>query len=44
MENEYLCMRTARRAGLNVPDVTLVPLFTGDLQELDCYVVQRYHR
>ncbi|MDO9317287.1 MAG: HipA domain-containing protein [Gammaproteobacteria bacterium] len=44
VENEYLCMRTARRAGINVPDVTLVPFVNNGGEEYDCYVVRRYDR
>ena len=44
VENEYLCMRAASRAGLNVPPVTVRNFVAADGQHHDCYVIQRYDR
>ena len=44
VENEYLCMRAAARAGLITPQVALRNFVTADGQHHDCYVVQRYDR
>ncbi len=44
VENEALCMRAAARAGLRVPEVTLVPCRNTDDALQDCYVVARYDR
>jgi len=44
VENEYLCMRAASRAGLDVPAVTLQNFFAADGQQHDCYIIQRYDR
>lgn len=44
VENEYLCMRAASRAGLNVPAVALRNFMSADGQHHDCYVIQRYDR
>ncbi|MES3006318.1 MAG: type II toxin-antitoxin system HipA family toxin [Pseudomonadota bacterium] len=44
VENELLCMRAAKRAGLEVPNVRLVPFRNAAGAEHDCYVVTRYDR
>ena len=44
VENEYLCMRAAARAGLITPKVGLRNFIAADGQHHDCYVVQRYDR
>lgn len=44
VENEMLCMRAAARAGLDVPDVRLVPFRNAKGAEHDCYVISRYDR
>ncbi len=44
VENEYLCMRAALHAGLNVPAVELRNFISADGQHHDCYVIQRYDR
>lgn len=42
--NEYLCMRAARQAGLNVPDVSLRPFVDRKGLHHDAYLVSRYDR
>ena len=44
VENEMLCMRAAASAGLDVPNVRLVPFRNAEGAEHDCYVVSRYDR
>ena len=44
VENEYLCMRAAARAGLQVPAVQLRNFVTGSGEQHDCYVITRYDR
>jgi len=44
VENEYLCMKAAKRVGLNTPCVQLIPFVNADGEELDCFVIERYDR
>lgn len=44
VENEYLCMRAAKRAGIRVPHVSLRPFIAPNEEPNDCYVIERYDR
>jgi serine/threonine-protein kinase HipA len=44
VENEYLCMRAAARAGLNTPAVALRNFIAPDEQQHDCFIVKRCDR
>lgn len=44
VENEYLCMRAAVRAGLRVPAVQLRNFVSANGEQHDCYVIERYDR
>ncbi len=44
VQNEYLCMRTAAAAGLDVPEVQLIPYKDADGIEMECLAIKRYDR
>jgi serine/threonine-protein kinase HipA len=44
VENELLCMRTAKKVLQDVPEVTLQPFITTDGIQRDCYLIKRYDR
>ncbi len=44
VENEYVCMKSAKASGLQVPEVQLIPYVSTDQTHLECYLVKRYDR
>lgn len=42
--NEYICMKAAKKAGINVADVSLLTVSDQDNNEIDALVVERYDR
>ncbi len=44
VQNEYLCMRSAQRAGIDTANVSLMPYLDSHGEHHECLVIERYDR
>ncbi len=44
VQNEYLCMRSARRAGIDTANVSMMPYLDSHDEQHECLVIERYDR